>query len=97
MPDDDAAKYLTPVLKRFAPRHAQVEIELTGEQSTALIPRVAKGEIDLALVSRQDAHAGTRLFHEPLVWVGAPQFSSGATTLCRSRSPSKPASPAATP
>jgi DNA-binding transcriptional LysR family regulator len=74
VPDDYAAKYLTPVLKRFAPRHAQVEIELTCEQSTMLIPRVAKGEIDLALVSRQDARAGTLLFHEPLVWVGAPQF-----------------------
>ncbi|GAB2178292.1 LysR family transcriptional regulator [Dongia sp. agr-C8] len=74
VPDDYAAKYLTPVLKRFAPRHAQVEIELTCEQSTALIPRVAKGEVDLALVSRQDARAGTLLFHEPLVWVGSPQF-----------------------
>jgi len=74
VPDDYAAKYLTPVLKRFAPRQPQVEIELTCEQSTSLIPRVAKGEIDLALVSRQDARAGTLLFHEPLVWVGAPQF-----------------------
>ena len=74
VPDDYAAKYLTPVLKRFAPRHTQVEIELTCEQSTMLIPRVAKGEIDLALVSRQDARHGTLLFHEPLVWVGSPQF-----------------------
>ncbi len=74
VPDDYAAKYLTPVLKRFAPRQPQVEIELTCEQSTSLIPRVARGEIDLALVSRQDARAGTLLFHEPLVWVGSPQF-----------------------
>jgi DNA-binding transcriptional LysR family regulator len=75
VPDDYAAKYLTPVLKRFAPRHAAVEIELTCEQSTMLIPRVARGEIDLALVSRQDARHGTLLFHEPLVWVGSPQFA----------------------
>jgi len=51
-----------------------VEIELTCEQSTALIPRVARGEIDLALVSREHSRHGTLLFHEPMVWVGSSQF-----------------------
>ncbi len=74
VPDDYAAKYLTPVLKRFAPRHSGVEIVLNCEQSTALIPRVAAGDLDLALISRDHARRGTLLFHEPMVWVGAPQF-----------------------
>lgn len=74
VPDDYAARYLTPVLKRFAARHAAVEIELDCEQSTRLIPRVARGELDLALVSRDHAQRGSLLFHEPLVWVGSPQF-----------------------
>ena len=74
VPDDYASKYLTPVLKRFAPRHGGVEIQLDCEQSTALIPRVQRGELDLALVSRDHARRGTLLFHEPMVWVGAPQF-----------------------
>ncbi len=74
VPDDYAAKYLTPVLKRFAPKHSGVEIELNCEQSTSLIPRVASGDLDLALVSRDHARRGTLLFHEPMVWVGAPQF-----------------------
>ena len=74
MPDDYASKYLTPVLKRFAPRHGGVEIQLDCEQSTALIPRVARGDLDLALVSRDHARRGTLLFHEPMVWVGSPQF-----------------------
>lgn len=74
VPDDYAEKYLTPVLKRFAPRHSGVEIELICEQSTSLIPRVASGELDLALVSRDRARRGTLLFHEPMVWVGAAQF-----------------------
>ena len=74
VPDDYAAKYLTPVLKRFAPRHGGVEIELDCEQSTSLIPRVASGELDLALISRDNARRGTLLFHEPMVWVGSPQF-----------------------
>ena len=76
VPDDYASKYLTPVLKRFAPRHGGVEIELDCEQSTSLIPRVAKGELDLALVSRDHVRRGTLLFHEPMVWVGAAQFEA---------------------
>ncbi len=74
VPDDYAAKYLTPLLKRFAPRHGGVEIQLDCEQSTSLIPRVVRGELDLALVSRDHARRGTLLFHEPMVWVGAAQF-----------------------
>lgn len=74
VPDDYAAKYLTPVLKRFAQRYGSVEIELNCEQSTALIPRVASGDLDLALVSRDHSRRGTLLFHEPMVWVGSPQF-----------------------
>lgn len=76
VPDDYASKYLTPVLKRFAPRHGGVEIQLDCEQSTVLIPRVARGELDLALVSRDHARRGTLLFHEPMVWVGSPQFDA---------------------
>ena len=74
VPDDYASKYITPVLKRFAPRHGGVEIQLDCEQSTSLIPRVASGDLDMALVSRDHARRGTLLFHEPMVWVGSPQF-----------------------
>lgn len=76
VPDDYASRYLTPVLKRFARRHGGVEIQLDCEQSTSLIPRVARGELDLALVSRDHARRGTLLFHEPLVWVGSSQFDT---------------------
>lgn len=76
VPDDYASRYLTPVLKRFAPRHGGVEIQLDCEQSTSLIPRVARGELDLALVSRDHARRGTLLFHEPMVWVGSPEFDT---------------------
>ena len=72
--EDYAAHYLTPVLKRFAPRHEGVEIELTCEQSTALIPRVDSGDLDLALVSSDNLRRGATLFQEPMVWVGSPQF-----------------------
>lgn len=74
VPDDYAATYLTPVLRSFSSRHLGVEIELTCEQSTALIPKVMRGDLDLALVSRDKPQRGRLLFHEPLVWVGAAQF-----------------------
>ncbi|NHI01704.1 MULTISPECIES: LysR family transcriptional regulator [Oceanimonas] len=73
VPDDYAATYLTPALKRFAPYHGKVEIELNCEQSTSLIPRIERGDLDLALVSR-DSRKGAFLFYEPMVWVGSPQF-----------------------
>lgn len=72
--EDYAAHYLTPILKRFAPRHEGVEIELTCEQSTTLIPRVDSGELDLALISSDSPRRGSVLFQEPMVWVGSPQF-----------------------
>lgn len=76
VPDDYAAAYLTPLLRSFATRHAGVEITLVCEQSTALLPKISRGEIDIALVSRDRASRGTLLFHEPLVWVGAPQHEA---------------------
>ncbi len=76
VPDDYAATYLTPVLRSFASRYAGVEIELTCEQSTSLIPRVQRGELDLALVSRDKPQRGQFLFQEPLVWVGAAQYEA---------------------
>ena len=76
VPDDYAASYLTPVLRSFAGRHAGVEITLVCEQSTSLVPKVQRGEVDIALVTRDRPQRGTLLFHEPLVWVGAPQHEA---------------------
>jgi DNA-binding transcriptional LysR family regulator len=71
VPDDYAVPHLTPVLRSFASRHAAVEILLVCEQSTALIPKVGRGELDLAVVTRDRPQRGELLFREPLVWVGS--------------------------
>ena len=76
VPDDYATSYLTPVLRSFASRHTGVEIELNCEQSTVLIPKVQRDELDLALVSRDTSRRGALLFREPLVWVGAAAFEA---------------------
>ena len=74
VPDDYAASYFTPVARSFVAKNTGVEIVLDCEQSTALVPRVLRSEIDLALVSRDRRGRGTLLFQEPLVWVGSPEF-----------------------
>jgi DNA-binding transcriptional LysR family regulator len=79
-PEDYAAPYLTPVLREFAQRHASVELTLACEQSTVLIPRVQRGEVDLAVVTRDRAGRGRALFEEPLVWAGAPRFEAWRAT-----------------
>src|SRR3546814_13564085 len=66
VPDDYAAKYLTPVLKRFATSHGSVEIELSCEQSTCLIPRVEPVEVDLVLLSQAHSTSGKFCFHSPM-------------------------------
>lgn len=74
VPDDYAASYFTPVARSFVTKYPGVEIALDCEQSTALVPRVSRSEIDLALISRDRRGRGTLLFYEPLVWVGAPDL-----------------------
>jgi DNA-binding transcriptional LysR family regulator len=76
VPDDYAAAYLTPVLRSFSTRHASVEITLVCEQSTLLIPKLTRGELDLAVVTRDKPQRGTLLFAEPLVWAGAAQHEA---------------------
>ena len=74
VPDDYASTYLTPVLRSFASRYLDVEIDLTCEQSTSLIPKVQRGELDVVLVSQNGVQNSQFLFDEPLVWVGATQY-----------------------
>lgn len=76
VPEDYAMAYLAPVLRIFSSRYPGVEVTLVCEQSTVLIPRVERGELDLALVSRDQPQRGELLFHEPLVWVGAEEHEA---------------------
>ncbi|WP_041166986.1 LysR family transcriptional regulator [Pseudomonas putida] len=68
VPDDYAEPYLVPVLKSFIARFGEVEVTLVCEESTALLAKVDRGEIDLAVVTRDAPSRGTLLFREALVW-----------------------------
>jgi DNA-binding transcriptional LysR family regulator len=74
VPDDYAVAHLGPVLRAFGPRHPAVEIQLSCAQSTALLPQIARGELDLAIVSCAASRGAQPLFEEPMVWVGAADF-----------------------
>lgn len=72
--DDYARAYLAPVLRRFADRHPQVQVTVLCEPSVGLQERLRRGELDLALVSREGPGRGERLFREPLIWAGAERY-----------------------
>lgn len=80
VPEDYAVPYLAPVLRDFAQRHVGVELTLVCQQSTALVPRVLAGEIDIAVVTRDRAGRGQPLFDEPLVWAAPPRFEAWRST-----------------
>jgi DNA-binding transcriptional LysR family regulator len=73
VPDDYVMSYLAPVLRTFASRFSEVELTLICEPSISLVAKVERGEIDLALATRDLPSRGEFLFQEELVWVGSDQ------------------------
>lgn len=71
VPDDYVKVYLAPVLKTFVSRYNEVEITLVCEPSTLLFAKLERGEIDLALATRDVPNRGESLFQEDLIWVGS--------------------------
>jgi DNA-binding transcriptional LysR family regulator len=76
VPEDYAQAYLGQVLRDYVGLYPAVEINLVCEQSTALIRKVESGELDLALVSRDEPDRGEYLFDETMVWVGDSQHAA---------------------
>lgn len=72
MPDDYASYFLPSVLRRFGQIHPGIQLEVACELSADLVPKLEKGGIDLALVTRQrNSAGGETVCSEPLVWAGA--------------------------
>ncbi len=70
---DDYATYLLPnVLSSFARSHPQVRVEVSCDNGLDLLPSLAEGSLDLALVTRHPTMSGGELLRrEPLLWVGS--------------------------
>ncbi|UVL64819.1 LysR family transcriptional regulator [Pseudomonas sp. B21-031] len=76
VPDDYAVTYLMPALRSFMTRFGEVEVTLACEDSATLWAKVDRGQIDLALLTRDAPSRGELLFREALVWGGAEQHEA---------------------
>ncbi|MFJ4260230.1 LysR substrate-binding domain-containing protein [Pseudomonas monteilii] len=70
-----------PILRAYATRFCDVDISLVCEPSSSLLPRIDRGELDLALVTRHTASRavpdqGVFLFEEHLVWAASEQHEA---------------------
>lgn len=71
-PDDYATYLLPPALSRFARSHPQVRVEVSTDNGLDLLPALAEGKLDLALVTHHPRMTGGELIRrEPLMWVGS--------------------------
>ena len=72
MPDDYVDAYFTPVIARFAAAYPRVEISIRCELSKVLEPEVERGQIDVALFTRDlNRPTGELLKREKLLWLAA--------------------------
>lgn len=72
MPDDYVDAYFTPTISRFAAAYPRVEISIRCELSKTLEPEVERGQLDLALFTRDLTRpTGEMLKREKLLWLAA--------------------------
>jgi DNA-binding transcriptional LysR family regulator len=70
VPEDFAARALTPSLAAFAERYPQVRLEVSSGLSRGLWQRFQQGELDLVLVKqRRGSTPGLACWPEPLAWI----------------------------
>ncbi|MEM8950712.1 MAG: LysR substrate-binding domain-containing protein [Pseudomonadota bacterium] len=73
-PDDFGTRFLPNILSRFAATHPKVEVSVVLATSIKLQEQLKNGDIDLTLVTTDEAGDGAvlgRTIHaEPLIWVG---------------------------
>lgn len=73
-PDLYAAYLLPDVLASFSRAYPGVEVELTCRRSIFLQEALERGELDIALMTRQlDSSEGEVVRREPLIWVAGPE------------------------
>ncbi|MGV8936398.1 MAG: LysR substrate-binding domain-containing protein [Allorhizobium sp.] len=71
-PDDYADRYMPEIIGRFAKTHPNVELYIVCEPSTSLAEKMARGELDIALVTHNpQARSSDVVRTEPLCWVGS--------------------------
>lgn len=71
-PDDYADRYMPEIIGRFAKTHPNVELYIVCEPSVSLAEKMAKGELDIALVTHNPRTRISDIVRtEPLCWVAS--------------------------
>jgi DNA-binding transcriptional LysR family regulator len=74
-PDLYAAYLLPDVLASFSRAYPGVEVELTCRRSIFLQEALERGELDIAIITRQpNSSEGEIVRREPLIWVASPEY-----------------------
>lgn len=69
-PDDYADRFLPEIMARFARSNPRVELSVVCEPSPSLDGLIARGALDLAIVTQSDARRHSEVVRrEPLLWV----------------------------
>lgn len=81
VPEDFAARTLTPTFAAFADAHPQVRLEVTSGLSRSLWQQFQQGGLDLALVKQRAGSApGMARWPEPLAWIDSRTRPAAART-----------------
>lgn len=72
-PDDYISSILPPVLRRFGAIFPKVELTVICAQTTALIPQLQNGDIDLAIITETKGIIGDIIRREHMVWISSPE------------------------
>jgi DNA-binding transcriptional LysR family regulator len=80
-PDDYADRYLPEIIARFAKSNPNVELYIVCESSNDLGEKMAKGELDIALVTHNPKVRQSEVVRtEPLYWVTSASHTAHETT-----------------
>lgn len=71
--EDLVTGWLTDIAQRFQRKYPRIDLDLTAGLSAPLHDRLARGELDMALIKQPDGEpSGRVLWRDELVWVGRP-------------------------
>ncbi len=71
-PDDYADRFLPEIMARFSRCNPRVELTVICEPTTGLVEHIRRGNLDLAIVTHNDAQGGSEVVRrEPLLWVSS--------------------------
>lgn len=70
-PDDYADRFLPEIMARFLRSNPRVELSVVCEPTANLVEQIKRGQLDIALITHDDARGSEVVRREPLLWVSS--------------------------